>query len=387
MAWSLKAADGPSSKTFFFNADEAKAADVAIGISDFYGVTVLVQESANARKISGRLLAHSLEETLEAFGFLLGTRYRADPTRSAFFFGAQEEKSFADFPSYGLTAAEAQAVFKEQSSVVGDRLIVETQPRRAAEIRDALKGLAVRPTLNLEVVMVDVATNTIDRVNAWLDTFSVGLGYVSQSANALAQTSTPAGTAAAISGSGWFRDVQLKGLFALLDTDSSASVELRQQAQILSGSQTVFSSGQVVEVPLIVREPQTGKDLVTQIERRTVGLQLRLRATALGETWQVEFDLEDGALVNSKEQTTKFTGQRRVAVDGNFLVLASFSRRSREEAKREVTGFGKIPMVGSAFRKSTAQRANRSFMILARALPERPAAVSKVPALALPTEP
>ncbi len=108
---------------------------------------------------------------------------------------------------------------------------------------------------------------------------------------------------------------------------------------------------------------------------------------ALGETWKVDFDLEDGSIVNSKEQTTKFTGQRRVAVDGNFLVLASFSRRSREKAKREVTGFGKIPMVGSAFRKSTAQRANRSFMILARALPERPAMVSKVPALPLPTEP
>ena len=160
-------------------------------------------------------------------------------------------------------------------------------------------------------------------------------------------------------------------LWQLLEKDNTAKVEFRQQAQIFSGTETVFSSGQVVEVPLIVREPQTGKDLVTQIERRTVGLQLHLRATALGESWQVDFDLEDGSIVNGKEQTTKFTGQRRMDVDGNFFLLASFTRRSREEAKREVTGFGKIPMVGSAFRKSTAQRANRSFMILARAVPQR----------------
>ena len=95
-------------------------------------------------------------------------------------------------------------------------------------------------------------------------------------------------------------------------------------------------------------------------------------APALGESWQGDFDLEDGSIVNGKEQTTKFTGQRRMEVDGNFFLLASFTRRSREEAKREVTGFGKIPMVGSAFRKSTAQRANRSFMILARAVQQRP---------------
>ena len=84
----------------------------------------------------------------------------------------------------------------------------------------------------------------------------------------------------------------------------------------------------------------------------TVGLQLHLRATALGESWQVDFDLEDGSILNSKEQTTKFIGQRRMEVDGNFSPIASFTRRSREEAKHQVTGFGKIPMVGSAFRKS-----------------------------------
>ena len=83
--------------------------------------------------------------------------------------------------------------------------------------------------------------------------------------------------------------------------------------------------------------------------------------------------------MNSKEQTTKFTGQRRMEVDGNFFLLASFTRRSREEAKREVTRFGKIPMIGSAFRKSTAPRANRSFMILARAVQQRPGERLAVP--------
>ncbi len=55
----------------------------------------------------------------------------------------------------------------------------------------------------------------------------------------------------------------------------------------------------------------------------------------------------------------------------HFFLLASFTRRSWEEAEREVTGFGKIPIVGSAFRKSTAHRTNWSFVILARAVPRR----------------
>jgi type II secretory pathway component GspD/PulD (secretin) len=143
-------------------------------------------------------------------------------------------------------------------------------------------------------------------------------------------------------------------------------VEFRQQAQFLSGTSTKFTSGQIVEQPLIVREPQTGKDLVTQIDRRTVGLSLNLRATAFSDGWHIEFDLSDSSLSQGSERTTTFVGQRRIKDADGFFLLTSFNRTVRDRARLEVPGFAKIPLVGKAFRKATLSTQNRSVMLLAR---------------------
>ena len=135
---------------------------------------------------------------------------------------------------------------------------------------------------------------------------------------------------------------------------------------VSSGTTTKFTSGQIVEQPLIVREPQTGKDLVTQIDRRTVGLSLNLRATAFADGWHIEFDLSDSAISNAAERTTTFTGQRRIKDNDGFFLLTSFNRTVRDGARLEVPGFAKIPLVGKAFRKSTASTQNRSVVLLAR---------------------
>ena len=48
------------------------------------------------------------------------------------------------------------------------------------------------------------------------------------------------------------------------------------------------------------------------------------------------------------------------------LLISSFNRTIRDAARLEVPGFAKIPLVGQAFRKSTASTQNRSVMLLAR---------------------
>jgi type II secretory pathway component GspD/PulD (secretin) len=122
----------------------------------------------------------------------------------------------------------------------------------------------------------------------------------------------------------------------------------------------------VSSTPLIIREPQTGNALVTQIERRTIGITLNLRATAFDTGWHLNFDLSDGSIAQTQEQTTTFTGQRRFLDRDGFFLLTSFVRTQRENGRQEVPGFSKIPMVGRAFRKSTAVTASRSVMLLAR---------------------
>ena len=59
-------------------------------------------------------------------------------------------------------------------------------------------------------------------------------------------------------------------------------------------------------------------------------------------------------------------GQRRIKDSDGFFLLTSFNRTVRDGARLEVPGFAKIPLVGKAFRKSTASTQNRSVMLLAR---------------------
>lgn len=143
---------------------------------------------------------------------------------------------------------------------------------------------------------------------------------------------------------------------------------MRQQSEILSGSQTRFESGQVEERELITREPETGKDLVSKIERRTIGLTMNLGATAFPGGWQLRVDFQDSDPSGGTERTTSFRGERGL-LDGEegFFLLASFNRKSESSTGRAV------PVLGSGsgwlarqFKKRETFRGQRSVMVLAR---------------------
>ena len=121
MAWSSKAADRSGSGTFFFQATDARAGDVAAAVAEFYGVSVLIQGGAESQKVNGRLVADSLEEALEGLGFVVGSRYRTNPSKNAYFFGGTEAKVVMQFPSYGIPFSDLGPLFRETAVVIGDR--------------------------------------------------------------------------------------------------------------------------------------------------------------------------------------------------------------------------------------------------------------------------
>ncbi len=83
-----------------------------------------------------------------------------------------------------------------------------------------------------------------------------------------------------------------------------------------------------------------------------------------------------------KRADDPFVGQRRIKDSDGFFLLTSFNRTVGDRGRFEAPGFAKIPLVGKALRKSTASTQNRSFMLLARAVQQRPGdrlAVPNVP--------
>jgi type II secretory pathway component GspD/PulD (secretin) len=270
------------------------------------------------------------------------------------------------FPSYGLTATEVRGAIREGASVVGDRIIVETDAVHAAQLGEVLGSFSNRLALTMELLVLDVASNKVDRVNAWLDSFNAAAGYTTKSA--AASVVGPDGTLSGISDRGWTWDLQLSALFSMLDDGGDTRIELRQQLQVLSGTTAHFESGEVVETPLIVREPQTGKDLVSSIDRRTVGLTVDLVGTHFADRWLIDLTINDGSLQNGREVKTGGRFQRQLrAQDLRPSLLASFTRTTSDRTDKRVPVLGGIPKVGNAlFRKSVTNRGSRSVMVLAR---------------------
>ncbi len=338
---------------------------MAEAIADHYAVSVLVHEKSAARKVSGRLICRTLDEALDSFAFLLGEKYRADASRRIFMFGGPEVSVITALPSYGLQTAEVAALSKEGVRAVADRIVIDADQAKTAELREVLTGFRDRPAITLELFLLDVGDSSVDRVNAWLDTVRVGGGYVAKSYLTAAGGAGAAPLLQSVRGPTY--DVEVKGLLDLLETERGSRVELRQQVQVLSGSQSRFSSGEVFTDTLYTRQAQTDNDLTSRIERRTVGLTIQLHGTWTGEAWHFRIELEDSSFVNQRERSTKVQTERVLKPDAGFVSLASFTRKSEERTKAGVPGLSGLGKVGrKLFTKGQTNSASRSLMLLAR---------------------
>jgi hypothetical protein len=309
--------------------------------------------------------------------FLLQSDYRSDSSGTVFYFGGEESESVESFPTYGLSPGELSGILGTGARVIGDRVFMSAGQRRGSQLKQELAKLGARRSITLELYALDVGSVDIDRLNEWLDQFRVGVGYVSrglvETAVGGAVGGLPGGAQfgqqRSVSGPRW--DVQVDGLLSLLETLSDSRMELRQQVQVLSGSISHFESGEVVETPLIIREPETGQDLVSRVERRTVGLELQLGATAWDEVWSVDVEISDSSFAGGSERSTSYRGGRIIGKEDRMVQLASFTREVVEERKQAVPVLGKLPgAMGRAFTKSSEVKQRRQFILLARRVSE-----------------
>lgn len=315
--------------------------------------------------MTGRLVCRTLDEALDSFAFLLGAKYRADPARRIFMFGGPEVATITAFPNYGLQAAEVAALSKDGVRSVADKVVIDADQSKTAELREVLQGFRERPAITLELFLLDVSSTSVDRVNAWLDQVRIGGGYLAKSALATTGAGGAAPVLQAVRGPVY--DVQVQGLFDLLETERKSRIELRQQVQVLSGSSTRFSSGEVFTDTLYTRQAETSNDLASRIERRTVGLTVQISGTWTGDAWHFHIELEDSSLVSSRERSTKVTTERILKPADGFVSLASFTRKSEESVKSGVPVLSSLGKLGrKVFTKSQGITANRSLMLLAR---------------------
>lgn len=352
---------------------------MALAIGEHYSVSVLVHGSAADKLVSGRLYATDLEEAIESLSFLVGTRWRLQGS-GVYLIGGSPEKTMRSYPSYGLQREEMAPLLRDGGSVLADRVVVETDQLRASQIGNVLAELNDRHSLDLELYVLSVAESSVDRVNEWLDTFQVGLNYFQNSALPYVSPLSAAGAAGAQLGEmtrkrGFTYRVDARALLDFVKLSDGIKVETRQTIQVLSGGRSRFSSGDVLEDVTYTTVPGSiGSDqLVSNIQRRTVGLVFELSATYWGTNWSIKVLMEDSSLSGGNERTTSYTGERILRPGDEYFLLASFTRDATENWKKGIPVLNRVPLIGKVFRKEETVKGKRSVMVVARPVHWAPA--------------
>jgi type II secretory pathway component GspD/PulD (secretin) len=302
-------------------------------------------------------------------GFLLGSEYRSDKQRQIWLYGGREVDDVVSFPNYGLADSGLDAVIEGRVAYVGDRILVKGGKTEETQIRRIMEDLANRKTAVIELAVVDVAERDFERFNSWLDTLNASVGYTAKSVVGVETGGLGNALTQSFRSSGPVWDLDISGILSLLELFRGGRVQLREQIQVLSGGTATFSTGQVVETPLIVREPETGIDLVNSIERRTIGLDLTIGATYAEGDWYIDINFNDSSVQSSGEVTTGLRTVKLIPenVRGTFQ-LASYTRESETTEKRGVPWLAKVPGINKLTRKDLVTKEKRSIMIFGRML-------------------
>jgi len=357
---------------FYFEATGATADDVALALSDFFNVSVLVHGDMGKKSVNGRLKAATLDEGIDSLCFLIGTKYRKLGD-DIYFVGGSSSKVIKQFAGNGLKPGELGGL-REGVSLVADRIVVETDQVRASQIQEVVEGLTNRRSLTLEIYAIDVSELDVNRVNAWLQAVRLGGSYFANTAIPyVGMAEAASGAANAVvnpdaykaRGFNGLADVQV--LFDFMRDLVSSRLILREQIQVLSGGRSRFQSGQVVEDVTYTTAGQTSGQLVSGISRRTVGLTVEVGASCMGSTnWFVEIRLADSAIAGDEEFTTDYEGERIISEGESFFLLAAFTRNTQQSTRDGIPVLSSIPGIGKVFRKGETLKRKRHVMVLAR---------------------
>lgn len=341
-------------------------------MSEFYKVSILLDPLSVHREISGSIRTRELTQALDSLAFLLGASYRKleSTNGQVYLVGGKPVTSLTSYPSYGLEASQVSQAVRDGVSVLGDKVVAETDEVRASQLRDLLAGFRHRPALTLEVWEISVSDVGNQYVNAWLNQFQVS-GSINYPVPSFASNSNSV-TGVTTMGNGVFQAAaDIQGLLQLLNDAGGVDMDLHTKMQVVSGGQSSFQSGQVLQDVTYSTVQNTSSQLVSGISRRTVGLILSVSAVNCDETnWFLTVNFTDGSVNGQTEVNTVYTGGRMVAEKQGFFLLGSFTRKGVNKTAASVPLLSHLPLAGRYFRTSTTSKTRDNVVILARPVPQ-----------------
>lgn len=336
-SWPLRAAE-----PFSFVADDSPAAVVAQALAEHYQISLFLPGEVGAKKVSGVLRGANLEESLDLLSYFCGATWRKQG--AVYYFGGAEPAQFYTFSSAGLDINVLRSVFGEVS-IVGDNVVVKSTPTQFAQMQSVAQKLIVRKVLRLRCTVVDIAESAVPAFYDFLKSATVG---VSKTGNGLHGSVT--------------MPTNISVILDFLQSQGSTKMKLDSEFEMPSGESLTVASGSIIETELYVRPNQSDQDLVTQIDRRQLGLTVRLTPYEYDDKWFVRYDVQDADSAAGTE--------RRLAINGSVdlraltaVKLASITREKETTVDKRVPGISKVPLIGRAFRSKGTSTETRVVMV------------------------
>lgn len=366
-----------SGSPFFIECDGVPFAEVTRAVGDWFKVCVILAPSLASKAVTGNLASYSLPDVLDALAVMVGEPWRKIGTEGGMYaFGGKQEPQVRSLPTYGVPVGAIQQLVQSSVVQLGDRVLVSGEPQKLAELEVALESLRVRPSVVMDVWMLDVAEGSVDRVNSWLDSLTIGAGYAAKTmmmGGALDELGNVISEPHLTTVRGPTANINASFLLTLMELDRSARVDLQAQVQLLSGSPCTLASGEVQEDVTYQTLPGAttsgNGQVVSSITRRTVGLNLTIKAVEAGTNWALSCKLEDGSYVGEKERRSTLEAERLVGAGSGYTLLATYTRRTVERSRQGVPLLMEVPVLRSVVSKMQTNTVSRQVMIVVRPLP------------------
>lgn len=285
--------------------------------------------------------------------FLLQLPYSKSEDGAVYLIG-QSSQTLDVVPSHGLRQEDVQAFGIEGASIyiLGDKALLRGNESQVAKLREALSGFAVRPFVLFDLAIVETDSKNIQTLNSWLDGFK-------------AQASLKGGLGIPMTTGYTF---EVKDLFELEKMSEGLHVQLNQTVQLTSGSKTRFATGRVLTDELFTNVAESGQNLQSGVERRTVGLTLEVDASEASGTWALRYKASDGDVAqNQQETTTELEGEHRAIASGSWGLLATYTRKTTQDDRSGIRGLRQVPLLGKLlFQRKEGSLETRQVTIYAR---------------------
>lgn len=273
---------------------------------------------------------------------------------TAYFLG-QAPETIEAVPSQGLTeSAIAGMRSNVKSSRIGDSIVLAGSSVEVGRLKRVLESVEIGKSVQVEVAVVETAVSQYETVNRWLD--GLRLAVSGELSGDLEATGLPSLT--------W--GFEVAHLLRLREVDKTSRILHNQAIRATAGTKVIFASGRVLADELYQNTAESGRDLRTRIERRTVGWNMEVEASELTSGWYVKATVKDGAVAQAEETTTELTSETRLALGGGWVMLADYCRAADSTIGRDIGRLSRVPVLRRVFRQSQDEGGQRRVIVWIR---------------------